>query len=312
MELSLEPAFRAGHATSTPKHARWGRGVTASIWSAKRPEHPATKRLQTGQALGQIGRIDPWVTTWQSTQMAERRNWTQSEVKEALALYLVTDFGRIHSRNPDVIGLAGRIGRTPSAVALKLTNLAALDDSLLQKGMANASATDRAVWAEFLANPSDIEVAYERQVASPAYELAEAPAAFDHLGGQTVRLVPQRRGQAMFREMVLTSYRSRCALTGAEDPRLLNASHILSWSEHPEHRMWPTNGICLNALHDRAFDRHMISFDDDWRMVVSSNLPTETRRLLEKGTDGQLRMPSRFQPDRSFMERHRARLYTQA
>ena len=244
--------------------------------------------------------------------MAERRNWTRSEVKEALALYLVTDFGRIHSKNPAVIGLAARIGRTPSAVALKLTNLAALDDSLLQRGMANASATDRAVWAEFLANPSDIEVAYQRQTGSPAYEMAEAPASFDHLGGQVLRLTSKRRGQAMFREMVLTSYKSRCALTGAEDPRILNASHILSWSEYPSHRMWPTNGICLNALHDRAFDRHMISFDDDWRMLVSSNLPPETRRLLEKGTDGRLRMPSRFYPDRSFMARHRARLYDEA
>ena len=80
--------------------------------------------------------------------MADRPNWTQSEVKEALALYLVTDFGRFHSRNPDVIRLGVQLDRTASAVALKLTNLAALDDSLMQRGMVNASATDRLVWAE--------------------------------------------------------------------------------------------------------------------------------------------------------------------
>jgi len=242
--------------------------------------------------------------------MAERRNWTAEEVREALALYLVTDFGRFHSRNADVLRLAGRLGRTPSAVALKLSNLAALDDTLAQKGMANASATDRAVWSEFLSNPSEIEAAHLRQTAPSPYELAEAPAAFDHLGGQSLRLTSQRRGQVLFREMVLTSYKSRCALTGAEDPRVLNASHILSWSEHPEHRMWPTNGICLNALHDRAFDRHLISFDADWRMLVSPSVPPETRRLLEKGTDGRLHMPDRFQPDREFMGRHRARFAT--
>lgn len=240
--------------------------------------------------------------------MVERRNWTPVEVKEALALYLVTDFGRFHSRNPDVIRLANRLARTPSAVALKLSNLAALDESLQQKGMANASATDRQVWAEFLKNPSEVELAYLRQSPAPLREVAEAPGQFDHLGGQTTRVTQARRGQALFRDMVLTSYQNRCALTGAEDPRILNASHILSWSEHPEHRMWPTNGICLNALHDRAFDRHMISFDENWRILVAPQVPKETRKLLEKGTEGRLNLPSRFQPDPAFMARHRARL----
>lgn len=228
-------------------------------------------------------------------------------MKEALALYLVTDFGRFHSRNPDVIRLATRLERTASAVALKLTNLAALDDSLPQKGMANASATDRLVWAEFLNNPNDVEAAYTRQTAAPVQEMAEAPSQFDHLGGQTMRMTQARRGQALFREMVLTSYRWRCALTGADDPRILNASHILPWSDHPDHRMWPTNGICLNALHDRAFDRYLISFDEEWRMMIAPHVPADTRRLLERGTDGRLNMPSRFQPDQSFMASHRER-----
>ncbi len=244
--------------------------------------------------------------------MAPRRNWTPGEVREALALYLVTDFGRFHSGNPDVIHLAHRLDRTPAAVALKLTNLAALDETLAQKGMANVSATDRAVWAEFLANPDGVEAAYLRQSPETVLELAEAPAAFDHLGGQSLRLAPQRRGQALFRQMVLTSYQGRCALTGVEDPRFLNASHILPWAEHPRHRMWPTNGICLNVLHDRAFDRHMITFDEGWQMLVSPSVPPETRRLLEKGTDGRLRMPRRFLPDRSFMDRHRARFHASA
>jgi putative restriction endonuclease len=239
--------------------------------------------------------------------MTERRNWTPAEVKEALALYLVTDFGRFHSRNPDIIRLANRLGRTASAVALKLTNLAALDDSLPQKGMANASATDREVWAGFLKSPEDVEVDYIRQSAPLLNEVAEAPAAFDHLGGQMARVTQVRRGQVLFRDMVLTSYKSRCALTGAEDPRVLNASHILSWSDHPDHRMWPTNGICLNALHDRAFDRHLISFDESWRMLIAPHVPAETRKLLERGTDGTLQMPSRFQPDPAFMARHRSR-----
>ena len=77
--------------------------------------------------------------------MTVRRNWSEEEVRKALTLYLRTTFGRLHNRNPDIIALANEIGRTASSVALKLVNLASLDDSLPAKGMANASATDRQV-----------------------------------------------------------------------------------------------------------------------------------------------------------------------
>lgn len=247
--------------------------------------------------------------------MEPRRNWSTSEVQEALALYLVTDFGRFHRLNPDVIRLASRLTRTPSAVALKLSNLAALDESLPQKGMANASATDRAVWAEFLANPTAVEAAYHAQTPEPGFAdigFAEAPNAFDHLGGQTARLTNQRVGQSLFRRIILTNYQNRCALTGAEDPRLLSASHILPWSSAPQHRMWPTNGICLNALHDRAFDRHLISFDDNLTMLVSKHLPPSAQNLLRQGVTGTLQSPKRFAPDPAFLTAHRQQFHALA
>lgn len=248
--------------------------------------------------------------------MAERRNWQADEVREALALYLVTDFGRFHSRNPEIIALARRLGRTPSAVALKLTNLAALDDSLPQKGMANASALDRRIWADYLNDPSAVVSIYARQhgggaaVAPPG--LAEDAAAFDHLGGTRAVQSLQRVGQTMFRQMVLTSYRGRCALTGLDDPRLLTASHILPWSEAPDLRMRPTNGLCLNALHDRAFDRHLISFAADGALLLSPQLSHATRARLLEGTSGGLERPSRFAPDPAFLLQHRTRFLAQA
>lgn len=232
------------------------------------------------------------------------------EVREALALYLVTPFGRIHGGNPAIAALAVRLGRTAAAVALKMANLAALDGSLPRKGMANASATDRRVWRDFLADPSGIEAAWQNQrgtAVEPQPGFAEAPESFDHLGGVRMAETPQRRGQGFFRDMVLTSYERRCALTGIDDARLLTASHILGWAESSEHRMWPTNGICLNALHDRAFDRALISFDSDWRMLVSPRLSPRTAEALRVGVSGPLSMPRRFLPDPALMASHRAR-----
>lgn len=241
--------------------------------------------------------------------MTSRRNWTDDEVRNALVLYLRLPFGQFHKGNPQVRALANRIGRTPSAVALKLGNLAALDDSLPQKGMANASAMDRKIWTEFLGNPDPVLNAFERQNAAlPGFSEARQVEWEGKQSQPTSVAVKQRRGQAFFRDMVLTSYRSRCALTGTDDPRLLTASHIIGWQEAVEHRMKPTNGICLNALHDRAFDRHLMSFDENYRIIIADDVPLQAQAALMRGASERLEMPDRFLPDQAFLAHHRSRM----
>lgn len=236
-------------------------------------------------------------------------------MRAALSLYLVLDFGKFHSRNARVIALAARLGRTPSAVALKLSNLAAIDESLPQKGMANASALDRQVWAEFRTDPSAVLAAYHANPEPTGHQADDPQAAFAHrlnAGTDAEATVTRRVGQDLFRDMILTSYSGRCALTGAEERRLLNASHIVGWAEDPGERLNPQNGICLNALHDRAFDRHLITFDEDWRMVISPAVPLSARRLLDRGASARLELPKRFLPDQVLLERHRLRFHAVA
>lgn len=59
----------------------------------------------------------------------ERRSWTKEELVQVLQLYCLTPFGRMHSRNPDIKSLATSIGRTASAIALKMTNFASLEQN---------------------------------------------------------------------------------------------------------------------------------------------------------------------------------------
>ncbi len=86
-------------------------------------------------------------------------------------------------------------------------------------------------------------------------------------------LILARQGQGRFRDDLLT-LRRRCYVTGITDARFLVASHIKPWRiSTPNERLDPSNGLLLTPIYDHLFDAHLISFEDDGRMIVSKNLP---------------------------------------
>ncbi|MGZ8226692.1 MAG: hypothetical protein ACXWT3_08655 [Methylococcaceae bacterium] len=81
--------------------------------------------------------------------MAARTGWTHQPLLVAFNLYCQMPFGKMHSRNPVIIKYAELIGRTPSALAMKLTNIASLDPAITstgRKGRQGASAADKVMW----------------------------------------------------------------------------------------------------------------------------------------------------------------------
>ncbi|HEV2561075.1 MAG TPA: HNH endonuclease [Rhizomicrobium sp.] len=242
----------------------------------------------------------------------ERRNWTREELLQTLELYCVTPFGRMHSGNPNIKRLALAIGRTPSAVALKMTNFASLDPTLAQSGMSNASKLDRIVWDEFFEDmlssmrvgPPTDRSGLEESARDFVTETRAFPEGID-----IVRSVKTRLNQSFFRRLVLASYDNKCALTGIDAPELLVASHIVPWATNKEIRTTPQNGICLNALHDRAFDEGYIAFDEDLSVIYSARLPMVAKAALKSLGSSKLRLPSRFVPDSSLIAFHRHHIF---
>jgi putative restriction endonuclease len=237
----------------------------------------------------------------------DRRNWTEPEVVAAIELYLRTPFGKIDQRNPEIVDLARRLDRTSGAVALKMANLASLDTTLDRQGMANASALDRRVWADFM---QDIDRYVERAGGSPSPGFAEGlQARFVSDAGRegidAVSLAKRRVGQDFFRRMIVASYDESCALSGITDRRLLVASHIARWADDMARRLDPTNGICLNPLLDRAFDSGLIAFGDDLRVLLPGEAEGRLRDYLRERCAPGLRLPSRFLPDRALIRAHR-------
>ncbi|RIJ30845.1 HNH endonuclease [Henriciella algicola] len=234
-----------------------------------------------------------------------RRNWDRREVTLAIELYTRLPFGRLHSGNPEIIALAAEIGRTPSALAMKLSNLASLDEDLDRKGLDGASNLDREVWTDFTARPTQFIERARRIVSEIFYREPESSAVLQVTEGKEVeRTVKVRQNQRVFREIVLPSYDNQCAVMGKVSPSLLTASHIIPWKTREDTRLDPRNGISLNSLHDRAFDRGLITFRDDLTMMVSSKIviPDHVRSLFNE--DIRLK-PAKFRPLPEYLEHHR-------
>ena len=129
-------------------------------------------------------------------------------------------------------------------------------------------------------------------------------------GKERLQSIKARIGQGTFREVILAIYRNRCSLTGIDLPEVNRASHIIGWAERSETRMDPRNGICLSATYDAAFDRKLITFDDDFRLVLGKSIrdrvPTETLKhhfLIKEGQ--RLELPARLHPLKEYLEHHR-------
>jgi putative restriction endonuclease len=244
------------------------------------------------------------------------RNWTRQEHILAFNLYCKIPFGRQHSRTPEIIDLAKLLRRSANSVALKLNNFSRLDPELQArgiKGMAHGAKGETEVWREFEDNPEVLAFESERLLAQFSGRQLEQIAGIDEQelpkeGLERERMVRVRVNQHFFRAAVLAAYDCKCCITGLAVPELLVASHIVPWATDPKQRMNPRNGLCLNALHDRAFDRRLMFFDRDFKVRFHTGV---TRQLHSRGLGWLLSyegkpicMPLKFRPDVVLIEIH--------
>ena len=265
--------------------------------------------------------------------MSVSKRWTRDELLVALNLYHKLTFGQLHSRQPVIVALAAKLGRGPNSVAMKMCNFASLDPALKLrgiKGLDGASALDRAVWEEFHADLNESVPASEAALrrlfnAGEESELEVIPpegvlvSKSPPTGStETMANVKLRRGQEYFRDAVLNNFGGRCGVTELAVRELLIASHILPWSTHIAERLNVRNGLCLSRLHDAAFDRGLITFDDSYRLVLSRKLKGELPRRAASDSFGAYEgvplhiPPDSALPDLAFLSEHRRLIFKAA
>jgi HNH endonuclease len=254
--------------------------------------------------------------------------WTREHALIALNLYGKLIFGQFHHNNPVIMDVASRMGRSPSSLAMKLSNLASLDPVQRArgiKGLSGASKQDRDMWNEFHVHINDLGPESEQLL----HDLftKDNNREVDFLQRDKIRIEPSlnaplgptettasvrvRRGQQFFRQTILNAYGVRCCISGINVPRLLVASHIKPWRDFPKERLDPRNGLCLSSLHDAAFDEGLIALDEELSVILSNRLRAYFPQVvLEQNFvpfEGvPIRLPEKIaEPDPEFLRYHR-------
>ena len=201
---------------------------------------------------------------------------------------------------------------------MKACNFASLDDAISQKGLGNVSQSDRVLWKSFMSDSEKIsaesEAVFYKLIASKQTISSESSVISSTKPTESIREVRVRHVQGFFRKSVLVSYNYQCAISGLKLTELVIASHIIPWSVDVTRRADPTNGIALNALYDKAFDKGLIAFDDDLNVILSRKLvekikQDENTKILFDIEGQALNLPSRFLPDIKAIEYHRDNIF---
>jgi len=253
--------------------------------------------------------------------MKKNKNWTQKEHILAFNLYCKIPFTKINANYAPVKNLAKIIGRSNGSVAMKLANFARLDPELQSRnisGLSRGAKGEEEVWKEFNGNWEELSWQSEQILAQYKGESIEESTGISTEnisaeGKERDALVKVRVNQSFFRKAILASYNHSCCITGISIPELLVASHIIPWSTDHKNRVNPSNGLCLNLLHDKAFDKGLITITPDYKIKLSGifhekKFKDDNNFFLPFGGN-RIKLPTKFLPDKAFLIWHNENIF---
>jgi len=245
-----------------------------------------------------------------------KNNWTREETIVAFNVYCKIPFKKSSKSNPIVIKYANIIGRSPSALNMKIGNFGRLDPELKKQGITgliNGSRLEEVIWNEFNGNWEKLAFESEELIAKFQNKKIEDIKEFNvdsfPKGLDRKVMVKTRVNQNFFRSTILSSYNLKCCITGLSIPDFLVASHIKPWSKDKENRTNPHNGLCLNSIHDKAFDKGFITVTSDYKIKVSDCLndyskDKSVKEFFIKYDSQNIFKPERFVPTQEFLDYH--------
>lgn len=127
------------------------------------------------------------------------------------------------------------------------------------------------------------------------------------MSGEDINAIVKRRvGQSLFRDLLMTNDGSSCHISQLNNRRLLIASHIVPWSESTgDEKTDPDNGLLLAVNWDAVFDKWLITFDSEGKVIISKSLNPET--LIQLGIDCSFSLKDEVLNEKrlAYLKRHR-------
>ncbi len=241
------------------------------------------------------------------------KNWSREETIIAFNVYCKIPFKDSSKTHPLVVKYAELLGRSPSALNMKIGNIGRLDPDLKAqgiKGLVHGAKLEEEVWQEFYDNPEQLAFESERLIAQLSQKSIEENLniEIDNLpqGLEKEAIVKQRVNQSFFRSAVMSSYNYRCCISGITVPSLLEACHIVGWSEDKLNRTNPKNGLCMNAFFHKAYDKHLLGISPDLKIVISEKLQVASSEqsfasYIRSINGKSILLPDKFLPQRELL-----------
>ncbi len=243
--------------------------------------------------------------------------WNREQLIVALNLYWKIPYNKISgSSNNQIKQVAPLIGRTSAALAYKLMNFTSLDPErkvLGNKGKSGAGTMDKEIWFEYFNQwdklAFDSALILAKITNKPLDDAIPVEEEVFGLGVEKERIVRGRINQSDFRQRILASYNEKCCITGIDIPTLLIASHIIPWAENATERLNPQNGLCLNSIHDKAFDKGLLTITDDYKVKLSKDILKKKndevlKHFFIKYENQPIILPDRYKPNLDFLAWH--------
>ena len=119
-------------------------------------------------------------------------------------------------------------------------------------------------------------------------------------------LVTSRVGQGAYRKRIIHRWEYKCAVTGFDKLNILIASHIVPWSDSNDNeRLDVHNGILLSPTYDALFDKHLITFNNQGKIILANTI--EKQAFLKIGVTGDEKIQNLSHFNLEYLEKHRIR-----
>lgn len=242
--------------------------------------------------------------------------WTREETIVAFNVYCKIPFKSSSKTHPMIIKYAKLLGRSSSALNMKIGNIGRLDPDLKEQGITgliHGAKMEEVVWNEFYGNPELLAFESEKIIAQISNQSIEDSTAIpiDDLpqGIERTAIIRQRVNQSFFRSAVMSAYNFKCCISGVNTPKLVEACHIVNWSEDPNNRTNPKNGLCMNSFFHKAYDKYLLAISPDLLIIVSEELfqsATEESffNYLKEINGRKILTPDRFFPQKELLALH--------